>query len=513
MIRFIMMMAALTCWPAVARADWHEVSSPHFVIYADDKPERIHSFAEALERFDQAVRVLRRLPNTPVNPASRVTIYVAGSDARIAKFAGSQGIAGFYAGRASGSVAFIPKLETGDSLMTGQLVLFHEYSHHLMMTHYAQAAFPLWLTEGWAEFHATAKVSPRGDVSFGHAANHRSYGILRDKIALEQVLKGFDGINPLNMDSFYGRSWLLTHYLSVDAGRIVQFARYIDEINKGTPALQAAKVFGDLKAMDRELNRYSRKSLLIRTVPAERITIGRITSRSLTPGEAALMTVRMESHSGVTQKTAPRVYAAAKKAAAPYPDEPAVQIVLAETAFDAGLYSETLAACERALTRDPKAMDALIYKAMAMIQIAKLDKAPPERWTEIRRVIAAANQLDRDHPEPLILYYASFEEADQKPTDLASLGLQRAFELAPFDSGLRFKTASMLIDHGRADTARSILAPLAYDPHDLRVAKRAQDMIAGIDAKPGASGAAPDAKGKSLDRRPQPPAALPSLWR
>lgn len=499
MIRLILAVAALMCWPAMARADWYEVSSPHFVIYANDKPERIDQFAKALERFDQAIRVLRRLPNAPVAPASRVTIYVAGSDARIAKFVGSQGVAGFYIGRASGSVAFIPKLETSDTLLTGQMVLFHENSHHLMMTHYAQAAFPQWLIEGWAEFHGTARVSPRGDVSFGHAANHRSYGILRDKIALEQVMKGFDGIDPLQIDSFYGRSWLLTHYLSVDAGRIEQFSRYLDAVNKGIPALKAAEVFGDLKVMDRELTRYARKPLLIRTVPAERISIGRITSRPLTPGEAALMTVRMESHSGVTEKTAPRIYAAAKKAAAPYPDEPAVQIVLAEAAFDAGLYPETLAACERALKTDPKAMEALIYKAMAMIQLARADRAPPERWTEIRRVIAAANQLDRDHPEPLILYYASFQEADQKPTELASLGLQRAFELAPFDSALRFQTASMLVDHGRADTARRILAPLAYDPHDLRGAARAKAMIAEIEAKPGSDSAAPDAKGKARD--------------
>jgi tetratricopeptide (TPR) repeat protein len=484
MLRILLALVMLLGGSSVARAEWHEVSSPHFVIYANDRPDRIRKFAETLERYDQAVRLYRSLPNEPVAPAGRLTIYVLGSANQMTRLSGSQMVAGFYIGRASGSVAFVPRLNSGGSeMLDGQLVLFHEYTHHMMFSIFAQAAFPAWLVEGWAEYHATAKVNADGSVTFGIAANHRAMGILENAMPLTALLDGKrQRMNDQQADSFYGRSWLLTHYLTFDTTRRDQFSRYILAINDGKSANEASKLFGDLKQLDRELDRYARGSLIARTIPADKIKVGAVTARPLSAGETAVMQVRIQSHRGVDEKTAPGVYAAARTAAAPFPDDPGAQIALAEAAFDASDYDAALAACDRALKTDPKAMEALIYKAMTMIEVAARDKdTTPARWSAIRKVIGAANRLDPEHPEPLILYYRSFIGAEQPPSDLAKDGLMKAFQLAPFDEGLRLNAASMLIDDGKPAVARTILLPLANHPHDTAEAKIAREMIASID--------------------------------
>ena len=48
--------AAFALLAAPAGAAWHRASSPHFIIYGDEAPAKLHAFAEKLERFDKAVQ-------------------------------------------------------------------------------------------------------------------------------------------------------------------------------------------------------------------------------------------------------------------------------------------------------------------------------------------------------------------------------------------------------------------------------------------------------------------------
>jgi len=56
----------LSAWPSAASAAWQKASTKHFIIYADAKPEWLRSYAEKLERFDQAVRYARRMEDFAV---------------------------------------------------------------------------------------------------------------------------------------------------------------------------------------------------------------------------------------------------------------------------------------------------------------------------------------------------------------------------------------------------------------------------------------------------------------
>ena len=59
--------------------------------------------------------------------------------------------------------------------------------------------------------------------------------------------------------------WRPAHYLAFEPSRRGQASKYIDLIQKGVPALDAAKqAFGDLKQLEKDLERYRGRDTLPR---------------------------------------------------------------------------------------------------------------------------------------------------------------------------------------------------------------------------------------------------------
>lgn len=485
-LRCILSVALLAA-PITARADWFEASTDHFVVYAEGNAEWVERFAADLERFDKALRVARAIPATPPGQANRVTVYVVPRTGAVQSLSRADNVAGFYIGRAGGPLAVVPR-RAGDgdpNDLSAKMVLQHEYAHHFMFSSWPGAAFPSWFVEGFAEFHATAVVDKDGGVVIGAPPQYRGPTLLSgnwlplNRLLVAETLK----LDGQQRDALYGRGWLLTHYLSFSTARERQLSNYLLAINGGKTPLDAAGVFGDLKQLDRELERYKLSRFAMRKVAASAIKVGEVKVRPLRPGEAAVMDIRIRSKVGVNAKTAPGVYDRAKRASAPYPNDPAVQIVLAEAAYDARDYAAAEAAADRAITADPKAIDAHVYKAMARMAIARAAKdRAPATWSAIRRMITAANRLDPDDPEPLILFFRSYGMAGQAPTENAKKGLMYAFNLAPFDMGLRMNAAMMQLRDGKLDEARAMLRPIAFNPHGGPRSALAAAIIARIDS-------------------------------
>jgi hypothetical protein len=141
----------------------------------------------------------------------------------------------------------------------------------------------------------------------------------------------------------------------------------------------------------------------------------------LRAGEAAVMPTRIRSARGVDSKTAPEIAAQARAVAAQYPDDPFVERELAEAEFDEHNYAASEQAADRALSADPKLAKALIYKGRAEMMLA--DSSPKADWEAIRRNFLAANKLDTEDPEPLLLYYESFGKSGRRPTPNAIAGI------------------------------------------------------------------------------------------
>lgn len=491
MIRKLLLSASLiaAAWPGIANAAWQEASSAHFIVYADDKPERVRAFTERLEKFDKAVRTLRNMPDEKLSDAERVRVYMVGDLGDLQKLAGKgmSGVAGFYDARVGGPVAFVPRDAPKDSPfdLDAQSILFHEYTHHLMFLNWPNTVFPAWFVEGFAEFHATAKFLPKGGVQFGQVPGYRVWtvgdGGLLPAARLVQLDPG--KLNDDQRDALYSRGWLLTHMLTFDASRKGQLNKYMTALNAGKSSDEAAKEFGDLKRLDRDMTVYiNRPTITIATMGEDKLTIGPITLRQLGAGEAAVMPALLRSTRGVDKQSAQDVVKLARKLAAPFPNDAGAQNELAEAEFDAGNLVEAEAAADRAIAAEPRSIHALIYKGMARsAQLAKAGDKDPAHWRAARRWFAEANRIDPDNPRPMVLFYSNFLEAGVKPTANAEDGLIAAYNLAPFAYDLRMTAAGIFLHRGDREHARAALLTVAYSPHRAETAPLALDALTALD--------------------------------
>lgn len=451
-----------------ARAEWLKASSRHFIVYADSDEKTLRRQATELERFDA---VLRRYPYvTPDTDAAfnPLTVYVLPDTEAVQKMMGGGNVAGFYLPRVTGSIAFTPRDGDGDdsAALTPRVVLFHEYAHHFMFGQSARA-FPAWYSEGYAEFAST--VMQRGDdVWLGAPAKHRGFGLFAGKeLTLRQLLAPPSKMTGEKQDGLYGRGWLLTHYLMFQRGGPAKLQRYLQLFDAGTPSLEAAtEAFGDLRALDRELDQYlERRSAPALKIDAVKLGVPVIDIRPLTPGERALIRLRMESTRGTNDKTAPALFALARVAAAPFPNDAVAQGWLAEIAYDADDLAAAAAAADAALAVDAKSSQALLYKARVLLARAAADKADAKRWAGARSWIVRANRVNVNDAGALALYYESFAMEGVPASPAAIAGLYRAVELAPQDRSLRFTAAVRLLLDGDPPAAKGLLRSLASDPH------------------------------------------------
>lgn len=475
--------ASLFLAPASASAEWYEASTKHFVLYADDDPKFIESYTAALERFDLAMRKFRNVEDRDIAPVDRVTIFMLpGMNAM--RDISREGVAGFYSPRASGSVAFTikegSKPNPGSRMRIDERfelnpvqVLRHEYGHHFMFNNFGAAALPMWLTEGFAEFHATAEDMPDGSVRFGRVPLYRAGNFeFSDACSVSLVLRTSDlrKLGGCQISHIYAYGWLATHYFTFAPGGPKLIGDYIGAVNRGEPLEKAVSAFGDISALGSEMQRYlNSKSRTVFTVPAAALKSAPPVMRKLSAAEAATMQVRIRSKAGVSETEAPRVYEAAVRAAAPYPDNPVAQLVLAEAAYDAKNYAEAAAAAQRAVTANPKATKGFVYLGLAKLEMARAAKSTDSAvWAEARSWFVRANKIDPYDAEPLLHYYRSFLAAGERPTKNAEEGLIQASEFVPHDRTLLFDVAYVML--GRADpkAARAALEVIAYNPHGIR---------------------------------------------
>jgi tetratricopeptide (TPR) repeat protein len=482
-VRYLLFAALLLAAPAAAQ--WREASSRHFVVYSQEDEKDLRAYAEKLERFDSAMRRLNGVPDHPLGPANRLTVYVVPTIASVQRLARSDNVAGFYVGHAIGPVAVAPRKVEDGYRIDPQTVLLHEYAHHFMFQNFAEA-FPAWLSEGFAEFSGTARFEKDGAVGFGAAPLERAEGLMSwDALMVEELL----GTNPrrlqgAELDSLYGRGWLLTHFLKLTRSRQGQLGAYVAALNTGRSSLEAGRsAFGDLKQLNKELATYvlQRKLPYIR-VEAAGIQVGPVAVRELTAGEGAVMELRMISRIGVTAERAKELVPQMRRAAAPFGDDAAVQVALAEAEFDAGELDRAETAADRALAADPKQKDAMIYKGRVKL-VRAAGSTDQEVWKEARRWLIAANRVDSDDPEPLMLFYESYLAQRDRPPAPAVAALIRASDLAPQDHDLRLSVARQHLLDGKAAEAKTALAPIASAAHGGTRSDFAAAILAKLEEK------------------------------
>jgi tetratricopeptide (TPR) repeat protein len=499
-MRFKLLAILLLLIGAPLRAGWHEAQSEHFVIYADDRAEDVKAFAEMLETYHSAMELITGRKVESVSPSSRLTIFAVGNERQMQKLAGGDPfIAGFYIPRAGFSRAFVPNIRINrNELDPSMQVLLHEYAHHFLISQ-TRFAMPRWMSEGAAEFYSSAQFPKSGNVSIGRPANHRAYELAyADDVSLRELLdhEVYSAKKRDTYDAFYGRSWLLYHYLFFNESRRSQMNLYAKHLLDGMPALKAAEAaFGNLDTLEKELNKYgkARRMTAFNLTPDLLPPVSPVSVRAVSAGHAAVLPLIIRSQRGVDREEAAKIVAEARKIALRHPNDAHVHAALAEAEYDAGDNARAIAAADRAIAFDPSVKNAYVQKGYALFRQAAdapdqaaAYKAAMVPWTQL-------NKLENDHPLPLLYYFRSYLARDMEPSDRARHALERAAQLAPFDQPLWFEAGLMQASEGKLELAIASLSPLAADPHGGDMARQAAALITAMKAAP---------EGQSFDSGP-----------
>lgn len=493
-MRLLIAACLLALVPGAAHAAWYRASSAHFVVYAEDSERDIRKFSQKLERYHAALEKVFGAKLAAPSPSNRVTVFVVNSQRTVQRLYGKDAkyIGAFYIPRAGGSIAIVPQVEdagaSGDELDYAMIPLLHEYAHHFTISARAWAV-PRWMSEGGAEFFASASFGKDGGVGIGRPAHHRA-----GELAYARDVTATDLLDPeayekrnrgKGYDAFYGKSWLLYHYLIFEPARQGQLERYLLLLGGGKPAREAGlEAFGPFDVLERELDAYSRRpKIRMLRLPASMLEVGTVDVQQLSAGEGEMMPLRIRSNRGVNKEQAAALVVEARAVAARFPNDVGVLTALAEAEYDAGNDAPAIAAADRAIALDPARVNAYVQKGYALFRQAAASGGEAD-FKAARAPFVALNRVENDHPLPLFYYYLSFTRAGAKPSKLAVEGLARALELAPFDMGLRMTLAMEQLHGGQRDAARRNLQPIAYNPHAGPLAQRAREVMTRLDAEP-----------------------------
>ena len=481
----------LTAWATPALAEWHKVESDHFVIYADDSEKDVRRFAEMLETYHSAMEFVSGRKVGKPSPSNRVTIYAVGDAGDIQALAKTKSrvLAGFYIPRAGGSVAFVQDLRsTRGEPDESMQVLLHEYAHHFLISS-QRFAMPLWMSEGAAEFYAAATFRRDNGIDIGRPNISRGWELFNAaEVPIRELLDqaAYAKRKSKAYDAFYGRSWLLYHYLTFDEKRRGQLGAYWTEIARGAQHIPAAeKAFGDLDVLEKDLDRYVQaRRMFSLTLGPERLKVGTVTVSRLSPGHAEMLPLITVSKRGVGREEAQALLVKARKVGERHPQDADVQAALAEAEFDAGNLDEAIAAADRAIAANPAVANAYVQKGFALFAQAADADDPDTAYKKAMTPFTALNKLENDHPFPLIYYFRSFVERGMAPNETARHALERASTLAPFDLGLAFDTARMQAREGSVAIAVATLQPIVANPHGGPMAESAKALTEFLRTQP-----------------------------
>ncbi len=482
------LIAAMLLLSSPARAGWYEASSDHFVIYADDKEKDIRRFAENLERYHSAMEFVTGRKIEKPSPSNRVVIFVVGNQRDVRRIAGtkSKTLAGFYVPRAGASRAFVQDIRNKNGYPHfSTIILLHEYAHHFLISS-SRYAMPRWMSEGAAEFFASAGFEKDGSVLIGRPAIHRGTELAYAKdVSIRELLDAdlYDANKGKRYDAFYGRSWLLYHYLTFNKERSGQITDYWVKVLNGAPPIQAGEeVFGDLDQLEKELDAYVRqRRMFTYNLSPEKLRSSKVTLRKLPEGEAEVMPLRMRSQRGVDREQAEELVVEVRAVAAKYPSDPGVLAALAEAEYDAGNDDAAIAAADKAIAIDPSRTNPYVQKGFALFRIARDADDQDAAFERAMKPFTALNRRENNHPLPLIYYYRSYVQRGVEPPENARHALERAAQLAPFDKTLWYNVAVMQMNEGKIGLAKSSLLPIANDPHRSGRTNTAKSLIALLD--------------------------------
>lgn len=488
-------LAMLACAPAAAKAEWRAAETRHFTFYSESGDRELEKLAARLESYDKLMRMATGISDD-AEPV-KVRIYEVDGLREVEQALGlsDSGIAGFYDSNILGPFAVTPQETFNDIHFTPALVLHHEYAHHFMLQ-YFPSIYPPWYVEGFAELIGSSKVLPDGKIGYGMPAKHRGNEIAVNWVNVADLL--LKPPHKLRFLDLYAQGWALTHFLTFSKERSPQMRAYLTALRAGKPAEEAAKAFGDLKALDREARRYVTTGAFdYRPVPVEIARPAIKSLRVLSPGEAAAIPTVIalrddelslyrkagarEKESKLRSANLEKIRAQARR----FASDPFVLHLLASAEYTAGNYSASEAAADRLLALQPKHARGMALKSLNMARAAGAlqGAARTAKAAEARSLATRANRADPDDTLPLLAFYESFRLAGEKPSKEAVNVLAAVVATQPGDTKARQLLVDQLAAESRWALAIDTLRPIANSPHESPRREAAREQLAKLEAE------------------------------
>ncbi len=469
--------------PCPLLAAWYKATSEHFIVYSEGTPQNVRDFAQKLENFDAVLAATTGMKSEA--SANRLIVFMVENVNAVQRQMGgdAKNVAGFYMPRIWGTYAIVPRrADSGTFDLDSETVLFHEYTHHFMLRN-APAAYPAWYVEGFAEFYSTTEFRRDGTVWVGTPANHRAYGlVLSAPYPIERLFVPVERkMSAEDVESYYGWSWLLMHYLRYSKERSGQLTKYLAAFADGAePRDAATQAFGSLDKLQKELIAYrDARKMTYSQLRLAKMPDGPIEMTMLSAAESAIMPLYIRStreSRNVAEVAA--TLTEARKLGKRYPAEPMALDLVAEFELDSEHYDEAQQANDAVLAVRPTDVRALMRAARIANQRLNAAKSATDAdWKVVRSLIVKANRASPNDPYPLYAFYRWHIDSGTPIPAIAVSGLQRAVQPAPQIVDMRFMLASRLLSEGKADIAKSVLAPLINDPHSAEVRATAREMI------------------------------------
>lgn len=445
---------ACSTTPRILRGKWILARTEHFEIVSGLSERRTVALAEALEVF----RFVANRVTTASADAARVPTRIYLFDRRgWAEMGSGAGFAG----------SFRPGMRENLVLMNGDgydstAILFHEYVHFLMSND--PVAYPLWYSEGFAEFMAT--IRRRHEAWILGGASGRAFSLRSGRLSAERLvsLRDLSGLDSREISAVYAQAWALVRHLvrgrPEGTGAIsTQLRDYLGRIEQGeelpTAFREAFEI--DFDEIESVFEDYERKrvfdawSLPTDILPEPRPpVVERLSGAAVAEqmGWLAIVTGRYTE--------AERYFAAAL---ATDPAASRAHAGMGDAMKFQGRWAEATPHYERSLAvDDTNALNHLDYGEY-LFDRGKLDPdwEPAETWLEqARSHFVRSWKLDPDIPETYAIYGASYLGPDGDGERAVEM-LEHAHGLHPGEPSIRFLLAQAYASVDRKDDAIRML--------------------------------------------------------
>src|SRR5688572_30590550 len=242
----IVLAALLAVFASVAHAEWAVYTSKNFTLFSDAPQSDVLELLRDFEEYRRVALAVMSLPDAADDQALKIVYPTRSADFRALGV--SESVAGFFYHAEFGPRIVIRSATsrggTGRSVAASadRQTLYHEYVHYLM-DQKSGLNYPPWYREGIAT--VLMMVEP-GDETISVGMPLRPEWRRVGATVEDIVDTDYDG----EINEFYLMSWLLTHYLTIDAvdkpERRKQMADYLRRYNAGEDPLEAfATSFGN----------------------------------------------------------------------------------------------------------------------------------------------------------------------------------------------------------------------------------------------------------------------------